>query len=77
MECVWNIIETCFSERFQAYHVMESETVVTGIASYESLVDFNVFHTHEDSDDERYVPVKYDIADILEQHTNGRNPLKF
>ena len=56
---------------------MESETVVTGIASYESLVDFNVFHTHEDSDDELYVPVKYDIADILEQHTNGRNPLKF
>ena len=56
---------------------MENETVVTGIASYESLVDFNVFHTHEDSDGELYVPVKYDIADILEQHTKGRNPLKF
>jgi hypothetical protein len=35
----WNIV------RFQAYHVKETEAMETGIVSYESLVDFKVFHT--------------------------------
>ena len=85
---IWNVSEfiyfeytpletTCFSEHFQAYHVKETETIESGIASYEGLVDFNVFHTHEDSVGELYVPVKYDLGDVIDQHVTGRNPLKF
>ena len=61
----------------KSYHVKENEAMETGIASYESLVDFNVFHTHEDSEGGLYIPVKYDIVDIIEQHAKGKNPLKF
>ena len=39
----------CFSEQFQAYHVKMCEDVGTKLCSYESLVDFNVFHYHEDN----------------------------
>lgn len=71
-------VETlCFSKRFQAYHVRETVAAETGIASYESLVDFNVFHTHEDNEGEAYIPVKYDVDDLIEQHAKGKNPLKF
>ena len=67
----------CFSDRFQAYHVRKTVAAETVITSYESLVDFNVFHYHEDSEGESYVPVKYDIGDLIEQHAKGENPLKF
>ena len=67
----------CFSERFQAYHVKETEAMETGIASYENLVDYNVFHTQEDNLGKLYVPVKCDINDVIAEHVKGRNPLKF
>ena len=67
----------CFSERFQAYHIRETVAAESGITSYESVVDFNVFHTHQDSEGENYVPVKYDVGDLIEQHAKGENPLKF
>ena len=66
-----------FSERFQAYHVKYVADVDTKLCSYESLVDYNVFHSHEDNEGELYVPVKYDIVDLMEQHMEGKNPLKF
>ena len=74
----YKLLETlCFRERFQAYqvkYVLDSETEV---CSYESLVDFNVLHIHEDHEGELYVPVKYDIMDLIEQHLKGDNPLKY
>ena len=71
------LLETlCFTEQFQAYHVKTCEDVETKLCSYESLVDFNVFHYHEDNKGELYVPVKYDILDLMEQHLREDNPLK-
>ena len=83
---IWNVsdfvyfeyipLETmCFSEHFQAY-VKKTKAMETGIA-YENLVDYNVFHNHEDNLGELYVAVKYDIDDVIAQHVKGRNPLKF
>ena len=47
----------CFSERFQAYQLRKIVAAESGLTSYESLVDFNVLHTHQDSG-EIYVPMK-------------------
>lgn len=67
----------CFSEQFQAYHVKKAPEVETKLCSYESLVDFNILHIHEDNEGQLYVPVKYDILDLMEQHLKGDNPLKY
>ena len=73
----YQLLETvCFSERFQAYQVKHVIDIETELCSYESLVDFNVLHIHEDHEGELYVPVKYDIVDLMEQHLKGENPLK-
>ena len=44
-----------FDERFQAYHANSLEEAETKICSYESLVDFNVHHIHEDNERKKYV----------------------
>lgn len=69
----------CFNETFQAYHVRATECHQgnDGLYAYESLVDYSVFHTHENGLGELFIPVKYDIDDLLEQHVKGTNPLKF
>ena len=67
----------CFNEEFQAYQVKSSEEVETKLCPYESLVDFNILHLHEDNEGGLYVPMKYDIADLMEQHLKGDNPLKY
>lgn len=68
----------CFSDIYQAYKVKEiSDTLTHSICSYESLVDYNVFHVHVNHLEEMYIPVKYDICDLMEQHVKGKNPLKF
>ena len=54
-----------------------SEEVETKLCPYESLVDFNILHLHEDNEGGLYVPMKYDIADLMEQHLKGDNPLKY
>ena len=47
--------------------------VDTKLCFYEkSLVNYNVFHSHEDNEGELYVPVKYDIGDLTEQHIEGK-----
>lgn len=53
-----------FNKRFQAYRVNSWEKAETKICSYESLVDFNVHHIHEDNEREQYVPVKYDLPPL-------------
>ncbi|CAB4011337.1 Hypothetical predicted protein [Paramuricea clavata] len=45
------------------------------VFSYESIVDYNVFHIKKDHYGNQYVPVKYDIDDLMEDHVEGRNPL--
>ena len=67
----------CFNEEFQAYQVKSSEEVETKLCPYESLVDFNILHLHEDNEGGLYVPMKYDITDLMEQHLKGDNPLKY
>ena len=70
----------CYSERYQAYQIQEVPGEEDSICAYENLVDFNVFHiceTDNGSIVERYVPLKYDINDIIELHVQGNNPLKY
>ena len=45
------------------------------IYSHENMVDFNVFHIRKDQYGNQYVPVNYDLDDIIEEHVKGRNPL--
>ena len=40
------------------------------ICPYESLVDFNVLHVHEEGSGKMYVPTKYDIHNLIGQHLN-------
>lgn len=76
-ECL-SLETLCFSESYQAYKIRQIVNV-TGhvICPFENLVDCNVFHIHKDSSGNLYIPVKYDIDDLMEQHVNERNPLKF
>ena len=68
----------CFGATYQAYHVGEVESArCHEICVYESLVDFSVLHIRTGRLDELYVPVKYDIDDLVEQHLQGTNPIKF
>ncbi len=66
-----------FDHEHQAYHVkaVENEEDGKAIYSYDSLVDFNVFHCKKDQFGQKYVPVKYDLGDIIKEHAEGRNPL--
>ncbi|XP_028417997.1 uncharacterized protein LOC114542721 [Dendronephthya gigantea] len=84
--CIWSILDftyfdvqlletLSFDEKHQAYRVSESTEDVTGIYPYDSLVDFNVFHCKKDKENNKYVAVKYDLRDIIEEHIEGRNPL--
>lgn len=71
-----NVYETiCFEQNVQAYLV--KATTETRLSSYESLVDFNVFHLKKDFTGNLYLPVKYNIDDIVEEHILGDNPLHF
>lgn len=62
----------CFDEATQAYKVDEVEGDIS-FCSYDSLVDYNVFHLKRLSGC-NFIPVKYDICDILELHASGDNP---
>ena len=70
------MILSILNTHYWAYYVKTSEEVETKLCPYESLVDFNVLHGHEDKEGELYVPVKYDIADLMAQHLKGNNALK-
>ena len=63
----------CYDESFQSFLVEDMAEVT--LFPYESLVDFNVFHLKYDKVGNSYIPTKYYIDDIVEQHANGNNPL--
>ena len=65
----------CFEYNFQAYLVEIPSPSKDFICSYERLVDFNVFHEKFDENSNIYIPVKYDIDDIIEEHCKDCNPL--
>lgn len=86
--CIWSILDFVyfdvrllhtqrFDHKYQAYCVRDVENYedCTTICPYDSLVDFNVFHCKKDKHGNQYVPVKYDLCDIIEEHAEGRNPL--
>ena len=66
-----------FDYNHQAYQVsrLTSGRENSIVYSYESLVDYNVFRIKKDSYGTLYVPVKYDLDDIMEEHVYERNPL--
>jgi len=64
-----------FEANLQSYFVEEiSDEDNQYICSYESLVDYNVFHILE-NDGSLYVSVKYDIDDVVEEHCKEQNCL--
>lgn len=71
-----DLVQTvCFDYHHQAYQVTErTDNEKSVICSFESLVDFNVFHMKRDHRGNKYIPVKYDIDDLIEEHVEGRNP---
>ena len=50
----------------------EKENVV---CPYENLVDYNIFHIKKDHHGNNYVPVKYDLDNLIDEHVQGQNPL--
>ena len=74
---VYLLTTISFDFNHQAYQVSSrnSERENSIVYSYESLVDYNVFHIKKDSNGTLYVPVKYDLDDIMEEHVYERNPL--
>ena len=71
-----NLYDTlCYDLNFQAYLV--EDVTEEKLFPYESLVDFNVFHLKNDTVGNCYIPTKYCIDDIVEQHIKGSNPLHF
>ena len=62
-----------FEQCLQAYNVEEVTNEDNQfICSYESLVDYNVFHIIE-FNNSLYISVKYDIDDLVEEHYKGHN----
>ena len=69
------ILETLeFDPSYQSYCVNKTEQYC--YFSYENLVGYNVYHLKKAFDGNLFVPVKYCIKYILEEHLNGQNPLK-
>ena len=64
----------CFEHIYQAY-LIERMPEEEFLCSYERLVDYNVFHEKKDDLDNTYVSVKYDIDDLIEEHSKDFNPL--
>ena len=66
-----------FTDKFQAYHVeTNNQTPVINFCSYESRVDYNIFHIKNDIHRNEYVSVNYDIDDLLEEYMKSNNPLQ-
>ena len=71
-----SLYETVYFEySYQAYMVKKCNPEKTRICSYERLVDYNVFHEKEDHASNTYIPVKYDLDDIVEEYWKDANPL--
>jgi len=57
----------CLEYCYQAYNVEQLQEKEIFICAYERLVDYNVFHI-KSINGELYIPVKYDIDDIIEEY---------
>lgn len=60
----------CFGESYQAYQIKECPTgnaSATGniICAYENLVNYNVFHVHNDHSKNMFISVKYHVNDLM------------
>ena len=65
----------CFCPTYQEYLVEESSECEHVICPYEQLVDYNVCHKKMDHEGRTYIPVKYNLDDIVEEHFKNCNPL--
>ena len=63
-----------FDEHYQAYYIKELTEQNSFICSYESLLDYNVFH-FKLAEGKTFVPVKYYIEDLIQEHLNETSPL--
>ena len=67
------LLETiCFDFKHQAYHVRETEEVSTHLCPYKVLLAFNIFHSKKDQNGNHYVPVKYNLRNIMNEHVQGK-----
>jgi len=64
-----------FDKQYQAYNVEYMNPSFFKYYSYNSIVDYNVFHIKTTADGNMYIPVKYDIDDLLEEHLHFYNPI--
>ena len=55
---------------YQAYNVKYTDVEEVFICPYERLVDFNVYHIKK-VEQELYIPIKYDVDDIVEEYAIG------
>ena len=69
-----SLFNTCkFEYNYQAYLVEDDKEEY--LCCYQSLIDYNVFHVKNDKQGNLYIPTKYDIDDLVEQHYKSRNPI--
>lgn len=62
-----------FNEHFQSYAVELCSPEETFVCPYEHIVDYNVYHVKK-NDNLMYIPLKYNVKDLLYEHTQDRNP---
>ena len=66
-----SILETvCMKSSYQTFKVKCIDDEEIFICPYERLVDFNVYHIKK-VEQELYIPIKYDIDDIVEEYAIG------
>ena len=64
------------NETFQSYETTQNLNKNPKIISYESLLDYNVYHVREiEGRTVGFIPIKYSLSDLIEQHINDNNPL--
>ena len=58
----------CFERTYQSYLLEAPEQESIYVCSYESLVDYNVFHLKQE-DEKLYLPLKYDTSDLMVEYS--------
>ena len=59
-----------------AYQLQEFTNGRTEFCHVTTMLDYNVYSTHE-LDGRIYVPLKYYLGDLIDQHVVGEHPLHF
>lgn len=87
LECIWLADEEIlfeytpfrtveFDVNLMAYEVEEPESNVTEFCHFNLILDYNVYFIQRPVSG-LYIPLKYDLRDIIKQHVIGENPLHF